>query len=574
MITFKGKKPKGIKREKIQKIHITVTSALPYVNGVKHLGNLTGSLLPADIFHRFLDLLGIENIYICGTDEHGTQTEIAAKEEKLTNAEYSEKYYKIQKEIYEKWNFDFTFFGRSSSKTNHELTKRIFLSIYKNGYIKEGSLLLPFCKNCKKFLPDRFIEGICPTCDYQFARGDQCESCGRLLDPNELKSPHCNICKSSEIVFKKEKHLFLDLSKLQNQLSKWISKNKHWPVNTRNLALGWLREGIKPRCITRNLEWGVKVPLKGYEHLVFYVWFDAPIGYISITKDGVKDWKRWWLEREKPRIYHFLGKDNIPFHTVFWPGMLMASRNKEKNKENFSLPYFVVGYEYLNWESKKFSTSKHIGLFSDEALDLFPADYWRFYLSSILPEKRDSNFEWKDFQDRINNELVANYGNLFYRVTSFIEKNFGYVPKPSKPGQQEKELLKNLKSSLEKINELIWKVKLKDILKTILTLSNETNRYFQMKEPWFAIKDKRTKRDAATTAYYAVNVLRIIVTLLHPYMPSTSERALRALNIREKNIKDFLLKPGHKIRSEILFRKIDDREIEEIKRRKSKDRIM
>jgi len=547
---------------------ITITSALPYVNGVKHLGNLVGSMLPADIYHRFLDMLEIPNIYICGTDEHGTQTELAASSEGLTTQEYSNKYSQLQKDIYERWDFDFTFFGRTSSKTNHEMTRHLFLAMDKNGFVTEGVMTLPYCKHCKKFLPDRFIVGTCPKCGYTSARGDQCENCGKLLDPIELENPRCNICDHSEIIFKKEKHLFLNLSKLQDELKKWINKNKHWQPNVKNFAAGWIKEGLKPRCITRNLEWGIPVPKKGYEKLVFYVWFDAPIAYISMTKDAqphgkVKNWEKWWLEKNRPKIYHFLGKDNIPFHTVFWPAMLLAARNK---KSDIALPYYVVGYEYLNWEGQKFSTSRNIGLFSDEALRLFPTDYWRYYLASVLPEKKDSNFEWDDFQNRINNELIANYGNLFYRVTSFIENNFGYIPRPNKAAAQEKELLKKISASVDEVKRLVEEVRLKDALKEILLLSDEVNRYFQNKEPWFTIKNKTTRSDAATTVYYAVNALRTITTLLQPYIPKTAEHGLECLRADKKklkwnNIKDFIIKPGQGISSEILFKKIEDEEI-------------
>ncbi|MBI5061742.1 MAG: methionine--tRNA ligase [Candidatus Aenigmarchaeota archaeon] len=576
MIGFKAHKKNKISKKASkskQEQCITITSALPYVNGVKHLGNLVGSMLPADIFHRFMDAFGVPNIYICGTDEHGTPTEIAAAEEGMTPKEYSEKYHMIQKEIYHRWGFDFSFFGRTSSKNHHDTTRQLFLVIDKNGFITSDTLTLPYCQHCKKYLPDRFIEGTCPKCGYQLARGDQCENCGKLLDPMELENPHCNICKKNDtIIFKKEKHLFLNLTKVQDDLKKWVSKNKYWSPNVRNFALGWINEGLKPRCITRNLSWGIPVPKKGYEHLVFYVWFDAPIGYISMTKDWAEHnktgWEKWWLEGKKPKIYHFLGKDNIPFHTVIWPSILIAGKSK---KTNFSLPYDVVGYEYLNWEGQKFSTSRRIGLFSDEALRLFPADYWRYYLSSVLPEKKDSNFEWDDFQKRINNELIANYGNLFYRVTSFIVGSFGYVPRPNKPASQEKELVEKIKQSTKKVEKLVRDVRLRDALKEMMALSDETNRYFQNKEPWFSIKNKTTRGDAATTVYYAVNATRTITTMLKPYIPRTAEHALECLKVEKrklgwKNINDFLIKPGHKISTEILFEKIKDEEIEAAKR--------
>ncbi len=556
MISFKAKR-------------ITVTSALPYVNGVKHLGNIAGSMLPADVFHRFLDIMDIDNIFICGTDEHGTAVELAALEEKLLPEKYAEKYYKIQKEIYEKWNFDFSFFGRSSSPGNHQITKELFLSAHENGYIIENTLIIPFCGVCNRFLPDRYIAGTCPHCGYERARGDQCERCAKVLDPEDLKDPRCSICGNTKIEFREEKHLFLNLPLLADKLEAWIKQHDHWPENTRNLALGWLTEGLKPRCITRNLEWGVRVPLKGYENLVFYCWYDAPIAYISIAKDGYEQgtikesWKHYWKDS---RIYHFIGKDNIPFHTIIWPAILLAGRDSEQRDTNYLLPYFVQGYEYLNWEGDKFSTSQGRGLFSDEALELFPADYWRFYLLSILPETKDSNFSWDDFQARINNELIANYGNLFYRVTYFIEKFFGGKVPAGEIGDDEAALFGTLRKTKERVEELVKDVKLREALAEILSLAAATNKYFQHKKPWELIETD--KKAAATTLFAAVNVLRAITVLLYPYTPTTTERALRALNSGNKKfheIDKIQLTAGEPVRANILFKKIEQEALERAK---------
>ena len=557
MIPFKAKR-------------VTITAALPYVNGVKHLGNIAGSILPADVFHRFLDIMGVENVFICGTDEHGTAVEIAAEEEKLSPQAYSEKYYKIQKEIYDRWNFGFSFFGRSSSKTNHEITKEMFLSAYENGYVTKETLVIPYCAVDKRFLPDRYIAGTCPHCGYERARGDQCERCTKMLDPQDLGSPHCSVCGSAAIEFRKEEHLFLDLPLLQGGLEKWISEQKHWPENTVNLAKGWLQEGLKPRCITRNLEWGIKVPLKGYENLVFYVWYDAPIAYISITKDGheagkIKEsWKHYWKDS---RIYHFIGKDNIPFHTIIWPAILLSARDSEQRDTNFQLPHFVQGYEYLNWEGQKFSTSRGVGLFSDEALELFPVDYWRFYLLSVLPETKDSNFDWHDFQARINNELIANYGNLFYRVTYFIEKYFGGKVPAGRLGDDEERLFARLRLAKEKVAELVEQVKLREALQETMALAAATNKYFQDKKPWAAVEEDRA--GAATTLFTAANVLRAISVLLYPYIPATSERALKALNSGNKNFGEadkIQLTEGEPVCAELLFKKIEKEDIEKAKK--------
>jgi len=540
-------------------------------------------MLPADVFHRFYDLFGIENIFICGTDEHGAQTEISAAAEDMEPRPYSDKYSKIQSDIYKRWAFDFTYFGRTSSPAHHKLTQEMFRAMNKNGFIDRAEMTLPYCRFDKKFLSDRYVEGTCPFCGSSGARGDQCEACGRILDPIDLKNPVCMLCKKNEILhsspertrnlvriedqsstieFRKEKHLFLNLSKLAPDLETWLTKNRHWPTNVRAIALSWINEGLKPRCITRNLKWGIKVPLKGYGDLVFYVWFDAPIGYISMTSEARKDWKSWWSGNAK--VFHFLGKDNIPFHTIFWPGILMASRSKQTN---FVLPHYVAGYEFLNWEGKKFSTSRHVGLLADEALDMFPADYWRYYLISILPEKKDANFEWKDFRSRINNDLIANYGNAFYRITSFITKYFGTVPRPSDPGKAETDLQRSLERTLDRVEKLVKKVKIRDAMKEVMSFCDVLNRYFQAKEPWFAIRNKATKRDAGTTLYYGLNALVAVTAMLWPYIPLTAETALGCVGIKPqdltwKKLNGFNVKPGKKIRSLILFQRIEDDELE------------
>ncbi len=545
---------------------IVVTSALPYVNGVKHLGNLTGSILPADVFHRFLDLFNVNNIYICGTDEHGTPSEVSAMKENMDVRSYCDKYHEIQKNIYKKWNIDFTYFGRTSTKENEEITQDLFLRMYKNGYILEKEMTIPYCNHDKRYLPDRFIEGTCPYCGYEHAKGDQCEKCGHLLDPEELINPHCTICGGTDIEFRKEKHLFLDFSKLQDKLEKWIKSNDHWPSNTRNFALGWMKSGLHPRCITRNLSWGIHVPLKGYENLVFYVWFDAPIGYISITKEWCKDdneLKKWW--DDDSLIYHFLGKDNIPFHTIFWPGMIMAAGK-------YSLPYYVVGYEYLNWNGGKFSTSLGNGLFTDEALDLFPADYWRFYLSSILPESKDSNFSWDEFEKKINSELLGNYGNLFYRIVHFVKTRFNGVVPASDLGEDELKFMKSFNQKIEMLEEIISEVKIREGLKLIMEMSRDLNQYFQGRKPW--VQYKENVEECKRTIYFSINVIRMITQLLRPFVPSISDDAMKMINAKPsqwKSFTDFTIRGGHKI-NEIhhLLNPISKDEIETAKKYKSK----
>lgn len=331
--------------------------------------------------------------------------------------------------------------------------------------------------------------------------------------------------------------------------------------------MGWLDEGLKPRCITRSIEWGIKVPLEGYENLVFYVWFDAPIAYIAITKQAfiegkLKNWKSYWTDSD---IYHFVGKDNVPFHTIFWPGMLIAARNDttKDGHGNFLLPHRVQGYEYLNWNGQKFSTSKGIGLFSDKALEMYPADYWRFYLSGILPETKDSNFDWDEFQERINSELIANYGNLFHRVTHFVENNYGGELPYAPPGEAEEKLKWHLSRTVTEIEGHIINVRLREALRSALSLSSELNKYFQDKKPWEASDEERRR-----TLYTAANVLRSLSLMLWPFIPSSAEKALKFLGLERsgwEGIRDFSLKEGHKIKAGILFEKIDVSRLKGIK---------
>jgi len=544
---------------------IVVTSALPYVNGVKHLGNLLGSLLPADVYSRFLRLQGEDVIFVCGTDEHGTACEVAALEEKTPIRAYVDKYYEIQKEIYEKWGLSFDYFGRTSAKQNHETTQEIFKLLHAKGLISEKTLKLPYCLNNKRFLPDRYVSGKCPHCAYAFAKGDQCEKCGRVLDPIELLNPACVICGKNNIDFRVSKHLFLDLPKVAEPLRKWIEKQKHWPSNARNFALQWIREGLRERCITRDLEWGVRVPLKGYEDKVFYVWFDAPIGYISITKQLFDErgesekWEEYWRTPQS-KIIHFLGKDNIAFHTVTWPSVLLAS-------EYANLPYQVKSLEFLNYEGEKFSTSRKWGIFTDEALDWFPPDYWRYYLLSILPEHSDTNFYWNEFQTKVNGDLADVIGNLLQRCLVFVKNNYSSkIPAAKKFDDSDKAFKKTITEKVKKTRELLLNYKIQEALHCAVDLARESNKYFNDSAPWHAIKTNPEK--AKTSVFLTANALRSIAIILEPFVPFTSRRIFAQLNLDFDGTKwndalELGVKAGHGVNApEILFKKIEDKEIE------------
>ena len=547
------------------KERVLITCALPYVNNVPHIGNIVGSHLPADIFARFCRLAGHETVFIGGSDEHGTPIEVAAKKLGITPQKLCDGYYRVHKEIYDWLDISYDNFSRTSLPIHHETTIELFNKIYENGYISEDTLRLPFCEKDKMVLPDRYIEGTCPKCGSEDARGDQCENCSELLNPDELKNPVCAVC-GTEPIFKDTKHLFLNLDELSPKLEKWINESKDiWSTQVVNMALGWIKEGLKPRCITRDIEWGVKVPIEGYTDKVFYVWFDAPIGYMSSTREwaekiGKPDkWKRYW-QSDDTKIFHFIGKDNIPFHTIFWPGMLMANGE-------YSLPYRVVGLQYLNYEGGKISKSKSRGIFCENlesaGLDI---DIWRFYMTYLIPETDDTQWRWSEFQERTNNELVANLGNFLHRILSFTMNNFnGEVPL-AKLAKEDEEVLLFSKECASEYEEMMWQVRIRDSLRKVLEISDKGNKYFQENEPWKAIKEDREK--AAATLYVCANLCYDIAVLISPFLPKSAERICRQLGTSLGDLETVGtgIKPGQKLDSpKPLFGKLDDKKIKELK---------
>ncbi|PIZ52589.1 methionine--tRNA ligase, partial [Candidatus Woesearchaeota archaeon CG_4_10_14_0_2_um_filter_33_10] len=458
---------------------ILVTSALPYVNNVPHIGNMV-CVISADVYTRFLRLKGVDVISVLGTDEHGTTTETKAIEEGITPKEVCEKYFKIHKKIYDWFESSFDCFGRTSSKENLEITQDIFKKLNKNGFIKKDILEQAYCPKCKKFLADRFVEGVCPKCGYKDARGDQCENCGALLNATELVDAKCKICGTKPIT-KKSEHLFIDLPKLAPMLEKWVKEQSvkgKWSQNAKTMIDAWLRDGLKPRCITRDLKWGIPVPLKGFEKKVFYSWFDAPIGYIGITKECRKDWKEWWFGKDV-RLVQFMGKDNIPFHTVLFPASLIGT------KDGYILLDRISSNEYINYEGGQFSKSRGLGIFGDDAVKTgIKADAWRYYIMVNRPEKADTDFSWEDFQSKINNELVANFGNFINRTISFINQFYKSEVPEAKPDKKDEKLIKEINDDIKKITDLLNDVQLKEALKQIMHISRLGNQYFQEAEPW------------------------------------------------------------------------------------------
>lgn len=549
---------------------ILITSALPYVNNVPHLGNIIGCVLSADVFARYCRSSGKESVYICGTDEYGTATEIKAMEEGVSPKEICDKYYKIHKEIYEWFGIKFDIFGRTSTEKHTEITQRIFSDLHSNGFVVEDEVEQFYDEKAGMFLADRYIEGTCPYCKSEGARSDQCDRCGRLLQHGELINPLSRVTKTPPVL-KKTKHLFINLPGIEKELSAWIekeSKEGFWSENSVYIAKSWLREGLKKRAITRDLKWGVPVPLPGYERKVFYVWFDAPIGYISITANLTDGWKEWWMDPEGVRLYQFMGKDNVPFHTVIFPSTLMGTR------QQWTMLHHISTTEFLNYEGGKFSKSRQVGVFGDDAMKSgIPADVWRYYLLSNRPEQADTNFVWEDFSDKNNNELLANLGNLVNRTLVFIKNNFeGKIPPyeisedPRKFPQEFVSFLDTQKTNAELITESLEKVQIKMALHQIMSYSKNANKFFQDNKPWELVKTDKAR--AGTVIGILAREVKDLAIIIEPYLPQTSAEISKQLNLTPGRWKDIAkpLPSGHEIGNpKPLFRKIEPKEIAELR---------
>jgi len=546
-------------------VKILITSALPYVNNVPHLGNIIGCVLSADVFARYCRSKGHDCIYVCGTDEYGTATEIKALEDGVTPQEICDKYYKVHKDIYEWFGIKFDTFGRTSTEKHTKITQDIFQKLHESGYVVEDEVEQFYDEKAGMYLADRYVEGICLFCKYDGARADQCDKCGRLLQHGELESPVSKITKTAPVL-KKTKHLFINLPGIEKELGPWIEKTSEegfWSENSTNIAKSWLREGLKKRAITRDLKWGVPVPLDGYEDKVFYVWFDAPIGYISITANLTDGWKDWWMNPEKINLYQFMGKDNVPFHTVIFPSTLMGT------KQPWTLLHHISTTEYLNYEGGKFSKSRHVGVFGDDARESgIPSDVWRYYLLANRPEKSDTMFTWDDFADKTNNELLANLGNLVNRTLVFVQRYFdGKVPK-GEYNEDDKKFLAEQQKEIEKITKDLDKVKLKDALHRVMAFSKNANKYFQDNKPWESVK-KDKARAAAVVGILAEQVKDAAI-MIEPYLPDTSRRIFEQLNTEPAKW-DNIGKPlpeGHAIGTpEPLFRKLEHKELEALRQK-------
>ena len=565
---------------------VLITSALPYVAGVKHLGNLVGSMLPADIFARFCRARGYDTLAICATDEHGAPVELAALEEGVPVAEYSAKWAKVQKDLGDQFGLSWDNFGRSSSPQNHELTLHFARALWKNGFLELRTTKQTYSPTDGRFLPDRYVIGTCPHCGYANARGDQCENCTRVLDPVDLIKPRSAVSGAQDIEIRDSTHLFLKQSLFVDRLRAWIDSHKaDWPQLVTSIAYKWLDEGLKDRGITRDLEWGIPVPddigdgkLKGK---VFYVWFDAPIEYIAATKEWAdkngkgEAWKDWWYgDAAKDVTYwEFMGKDNVPFHTVGFPVTIMASG------EPWKLVDRLKGFNWLNYDGGKFSTSGKRGIFMDKALDVAPADYWRYYLIANAPESADSNFTWEQFAGTINKDLADVLGNFVNRVTKFCVARFdGKVPGEGDYGDEEKALIAELQTKVEQYTEFLENAEFRKAMGELRAIWVAGNEYLTRAAPWTHIKTDRAR--AAVGVRMGLNLVHVFAHLVWPVMPVMAKKIHEAIQPIaygngaipwvEMNMAEELdqLESGQKINPpDVLFAKISEEQVAELKAR-------
>ncbi|GGJ16031.1 methionine--tRNA ligase [Streptomyces brasiliensis] len=508
-----------------------ITSALPYINGIKHLGNMVGSMLPADVYSRYLRQRGHDVLYICATDEHGTPAELAAKEAGLSVAEFCAQAHDAQKAVYDGFALAFDYFGRSSSAENVEITQHFARRLNENGFIEERAIRQVYSPTDGRFLPDRYVEGTCPYCGYDKARGDQCENCTRVLDPTDLINPRSAISGSTDLEVRETKHLFLLQSKLENEVREWVARHdKDWPQLASSIAHKWLTEGLHDRAITRDLDWGVPVPADTWPELaaegkVFYVWFDAPIEYIGATKEWADatggDWKSWWYDVDADvRYTEFMAKDNVPFHTVMFPATELGVREPWKKVD------YVKAFNWLTYYGGKFSTSQKRGVFTDQALEILPADYWRYFLIANAPESDDASFTWEHFTATVNKDLADTLGNFVNRVLSFSKKRFGEeVPAGGEPGEAEARLGAEIARLLAEYEEHMESLQFRKAAAALRALWSAGNSYLEEKAPWLEIKTD--KDGAALTLRTAMNLIHLYAVVSEPVIPSTAA-AMRA----------------------------------------------
>lgn len=540
--------------------NILVCAAWPYANGSIHLGHVAGCYLPADIFARYHRLKGNNVLMVSGSDAHGTPVTITAENLGKNPEEVSAMYQSEFLSDWESLGISFDLFTSTHTENHFQVAQDIFSKLLEKEFIYKDTMSQPYCEHHDRFLADRYVEGKCPHCDFQGARGDQCDECGNTLDPKELIDIRHKDCEFSP-VFKETEHFFLKLEAFETDLLDWVKKQQHWKPNVKNFTTGFLEGGLKNRAITRDINWGVPVPIEGYDDKRIYVWFEAVIGYLSASIEWASlsgtpnNWESFW--KSDSRAYYFMGKDNIPFHSVIWPAMLMGYGG-------LKLPYDVPANEYVNMETQKISTSRNWVINLKDATTRYEADAIRYALSAIMPETSDSNFTWSEFVRRNNDELVATFGNLVHRVLSMIQRNYGgVVPEPKLIGAEEKQIKASAYKRLEKSSSAIENCKFREGLGSAMALAQLTNRYLDVKAPWKAVKE--TPHSASTTLYTAVNVINCLKIMFYPYLPFAMEKLHSMLGLEGTVMSSgwkwecSQLQAGHNLGDiQRLFTKLDD----------------
>ena len=559
---------------------ILITSALPYINGIKHLGNLAGSMLPSDVFARFQRARrgAGQVLFICATDEHGTPAELAAAAAGQDVATYCAEQHQIQAEIAGRFDLSFDWFGRSSSPQNRALTQHFAQRLEDNGLIEERVDQMIYSITDKRFLPDRYVEGTCPKCAFEKARGDQCDNCGSLLDPTDLINPYSTISGSREIEVRDTRHLYLLQTKMADKLRDWINQRPGWPALARSIALKHLDEGLIDRGITRDLNWGVPVardgvPRPGFEDKVFYVWFDAPIEYIAATQEWAdaapgRDWQSWWREDKGAgdvTYVQIMGKDNVAFHTVSFPATLLGSGEPWKQVDT------LKAFNWLNWYGGKFSTSGKRGVFMDVALELLPSDLWRWYLIANAPEGSDTAFTWEQFQSAVNRDLADVLGNFVNRILKFNEAKFGgVVPEGGELGALEFELARNLSTQIDEIAMNLEQLEFRKAAQALRALWVLGNEYLQVAAPWTAFKTDPDR--AAVIVRTAINLVALYAKVSAPFIPASAALMAKAVGVAEdkawpslaaNDLLDALPRGQAVTVPDVLFKKIEDDQVAE-----------
>jgi methionyl-tRNA synthetase len=540
-----------------------VTSALPYANGPLHIGHVAGAYLPADVFVRFQKLLENDVIYMCGTDEHGAPISIKAESEGVTPKEIAERYHKSIKDSFDGLLIEFDNFSGTAREAHRKLSQDFFINLYEKGYIVSKTTKQWYDKSQKRFLADRYVEGICPYCGAEGARGDQCDACGKLIDAVELKNPISKISGTTPVL-KETSHWYLELNKFEDELKTWLETKSYWKENVHNFISNFLESGLIERAITRDIDWGVPVPLENADGKVLYVWFDAPIGYISATMEWAEQigepekWKDYW-QNSNTKLIHFIGKDNIIFHTIFFPSFLM------KQPGGYILPHDVPANEFLNLEGKKMSTSKNWTVWVNDFLEHFDGEYLRYYLAANAPENKDADFYWKDFQQQINNDLANVLGNLANRVFAFTKKSFeGQISQPEKLSDLSVKTLDNAKILVNEIKENYQEYKVRRAVKNCIEIARIANRYFDETKPWAEVKSENFEK-ANETLYVCAEILRLVSIVFNPIIPNKMAELRKMMGL-EKNI---VWNDVEKIISDVkigeiapLFKKVEDEEIQ------------